>query len=318
MQHDDYFTTLEYEFKGLEYQKRFLQELKDHAQDLQKDENIDAKDLSQSLNQRFGSPKQVKTNFTTIMKPFRWLFFILEGLVFGLLTSPLMSFLALFSIGVGDLLKPTHFYFAIVRLLILSVIYYLFSYFVSRRYFRHHNFPRSNYYLWLGLVFGLGILIFFALLYNLFSITGGDIPSFSTQNAVISFIFFVVFQLIFIRLTYKPARRGKLFSIKKPNMAKLKLVTRSFLLVYFLAFVLFRTLSSYPFFEFMDVRGAWMIFFPFIIIEMFMGVGWGAVARLVSFGNTNYILFVYLPAAILAFVCLRSFFLAMKNKNGFL
>lgn len=71
MSQKHYFQQLRQVFKNDPYQDRFLQELQDHAQDLESELPSSKKLTLKDMKKQFGDPKQVKETFTQITRP--WL-----------------------------------------------------------------------------------------------------------------------------------------------------------------------------------------------------------------------------------------------------
>ena len=75
MNQESYFAQLRQEFQNDPYRERFLQELEDHAEDLQGDIVPSNKSLTTDfMKKHFGEPKQVKKDFMAITRPWqKWL-----------------------------------------------------------------------------------------------------------------------------------------------------------------------------------------------------------------------------------------------------
>lgn len=80
MSQKDFFKQLKDEFPEHPYRDRYLEELQNHVEDMKEEK------LKEGMwNKRMGEVKKIKENFIKIMNPFGALFFILEGILVGIL-----------------------------------------------------------------------------------------------------------------------------------------------------------------------------------------------------------------------------------------
>lgn len=81
-----YLKDLEKELEDLPLRDRFLQEISDHLEDSDED-NIHPLTY-QTMYQKIGTPKEIKNNYYSILKPLRIFYFGAEGLFYGFLLLP--------------------------------------------------------------------------------------------------------------------------------------------------------------------------------------------------------------------------------------
>lgn len=85
MDKKNYFRQLRQVFKNDPYQDRFLQELQDHAQDLESELPNSKKLTLSDMRDKFGEPKEVRKTFTQITRPWQKGLEIVEALGYGFL-----------------------------------------------------------------------------------------------------------------------------------------------------------------------------------------------------------------------------------------
>ena len=87
MNQDQFFETLAASLDRHPYKERYLEELRDHVDDLKVDNKLETL-TSEQIDEHMGDPEGIKGHFLKIMHPFRGVQFVLEGLFFGLLSIP--------------------------------------------------------------------------------------------------------------------------------------------------------------------------------------------------------------------------------------
>ena len=96
----EYFACLERELEDLPMKDRLLQELTDHVEDMEEDSARNGRTslTLEKMKQKIGDSKYIKTTCYSILNPLRALYFISEGLFYGLLLFP-FGMASMFSFG---------------------------------------------------------------------------------------------------------------------------------------------------------------------------------------------------------------------------
>lgn len=164
MNQKDFFRQLKDELKGNPYRDRFLEELQDHAEDLEealKVRNEFAR--SEMMKKYFGDPEDIKNIFLKIMHPFGKLLFNLEGFSYGIIILP-FNLKAYLNITDFRNINP----FSIFQLFLLCVTLFLLYFSFFERYMHLSSTSKKGLLNWvlliilpsfLWLISGMSILI---------------------------------------------------------------------------------------------------------------------------------------------------------------
>ena len=128
MTHNDFFKQLRDELHGHPLRDRFLEELKDHTEDLEDVEKPKNEFARSEMRKKYlGEPRQIKENFMKIMHPLGKLLFVLEAFCYGLLIFPI-SFVFFINVSdsgsIADILSSI--FRSTVYLITLFIIYTLY------------------------------------------------------------------------------------------------------------------------------------------------------------------------------------------------
>lgn len=310
-----YFQQLRQSFKNDPYQDRFVQELQDHAQDLEAELPTSKKLNLSDMKKEFGDPKTVRETFNAILRPWEKLFFVFEGLFYGILMLPFSLMGVQFFHGM--VLDGGYFN---INIIILAIIWFFVYLLAFRRYLRFQVNFRFALLAWIALVFGPTLL--YALSYfidagnlslSLYSETAMDYLNPKRLTLVLTSFLSTHIGLSFLAWSLqKPKRNHRKSHSEAPWMTRLK----TFLFVYFVLFLMTRTLSTYlANFEF--ISSYWQIlnvpFSPLIFIEFILNFIFSA-----TFGNqgqASVFFGFYVPAMILGFLTLQSIVYLIYQKT---
>lgn len=307
---NSYFSQLRQEFKNDPYRDRFLSELEDHADDLAEHENLTEKNLTPHfMKTHFGDPKQVKKIFNAVVRPWENLFFILEGLFYGIM-------MLFFSLMGTDLIQGfvSNEFFLNPFVFILFVAWFFIYLLAFRRYLIFQKTSKSSLLLWIFLVAGPTFIHGLLYLADGASLNLSIYPELSYLNPQkvmwIAGLFFAghgALGLLSWMLQNAEEKKGQ---FRPP--AKFTQQFRSFLFIYILAFILFRTLGSYfgfPFFN--GSNWAWLmtLFSPLIFVEYLFFFFFSATFR------ESLFLSLYMPAMLMGFLAVVSLLALFRQKT---
>lgn len=302
---------------------RFLEELKDHVQDMRV-ENLNGEELEK----RMGEPKFIKKIFLQIMTPFGKTIFIFKGLLFGVLIAitafinfpAFAEFIFSFFGQIGNHLTETLFKPQLWINLLLLILLYFWA-------FKSHEDVgmKYNYGWWVFLIilpsllylgfFGIDILnTNINFVFSPFYTYASRIPLatallfFSFLNGIIAGLFFFL-----NKRKFKNIKEDK---IKLDFQVQLK-KWHHILFGYTLSFIIFRLIGTYVASD-LFYQALTLIYFPFIILEKGLSIGWEWVFVRNSASEDTVISFakaIVLPGSLFIFIGLYSFFSLMVKRK---
>lgn len=319
MASNNFFKQLKAELHDHPYRDRYLEELQNHVEDLEKDTSESNKKLTDKImKKRMGDAKTVKENFLNIMNPFDKLFFILEGLFYGLLFVPITFFIF------SQLRSDLHFAgywgaFGSFESLLATIAFNLLVLFVLYvlAYQRFEalepmvNFKKRT---WNLLLLGPGLVALATSFY--FEITN----EFAfTMHPVTAFLILLTYGLLHLITIYLASNLYRLKLKEKNKLIDwLKYGIKILAFTYFVLCVLYRTIGSHIAVmkpgNFPDSIAFLQIFAPLQMIEINFGRAWAGLMNS-SLLDVNPFITLYLPAILILFVTAQSVWMIVRQKK---
>ena len=311
MHQKDFFKQLRDELHGHPLRDRFLEELKDHAEDL-KGEKLD----EENWDKRMSDPRSIKQTFMNIMNPLGKLFFVLEALLYGALSIPFTLFFyfnARNNYGWNDYLFFDQIGFWIISGFISFIFVYLLA---SIRFLELSKTTNLGQKKWISLVYLPGLITI--LLNCFFEINNRFGVDLSLANVIsILMIYFAITGFSFL-LAIKLSKLNIKHTYLKSVLSYIKMLAG----IYFLGCILFRTIITYTPYgieavRFPDSLYYIQIFSPLAYwIEVNAGWIWTGLMN-AALSDVSLFMAFYVPIFILLFIGGQSLWFVIKNKKWF-
>ena len=310
-----YFNQLRQAFKNDPYQNRFLQELQHHAEDLESELPKSKKLTPDAMKKYFGEPKEVKKTFNAIVRPWEKIFFVLEGLFYGVM-------ILFFSLIGTDIFQGLAVYGFSVDpgVLILVIIWFFLYLFAFGRYFKFHVNFQFVLLSWVALIFGPTLIHAVLFFIDISSLGLSIYPESSIDYMSVSILFPAMggFFGVHAILGFLACKLQKPDKKKGQSREPVKWVKqfRVFLFIYISAFIVYRTVGTY--FGSPNFHGSvwqWfnLPFSPLIFIEFILGFLFSATFG--TQGQPSLFFSLYFPAMLLGFLTLQSVIALIHKKT---
>jgi len=318
MKQKDFFKQLKTELHNHPYRDRYLEELKAHAEDLEKDKSQSSQKLTDNfMKKRMGEPKAVKEIFLKIMNPFEKLFFVLEGLFYGGVFLPIAIILC---ISIRNILfledSSSLGYFLILSILALTTLFIIYR-LAFHRFFELSENSLKKRVLWLALIFIPGLFIFCFL-----SFKQQNYLASQTSNTVLLISVFLGLNLLSGYLAWKYSGKSK--KIKAPTGKGNQLTLKRFVLGYFFLSIIVRTILinsislsgtiNNPFLE--SIAPSLVVMLLIIPLEFIPAFFWSALVGS-QYDQTSLLLTFYLHIGLILFLGLQSLYVVIQQRNWF-
>lgn len=318
MSQKNFFQQLKDELHGHPFRDRFLEELEDHAEDLKADEELKENSITSEMMKKYlGETKEVKNIFLNIMNPFRKIFFILEGLFFGMFLLPFTIILHIYLrfITFPESGFPMG-YAGLVFLggLSLLFIYYKISF---KRFFELEINLKPQPFKWYSLIIVPNLIAF-----SILVIKQPNHLLEQGSGLILLILSYLGLNLIssFLAWSHEKKQRSKRIS---KDLSKVFQYIKLGLLIYFFVSIVVRTALfntsvkgdiSSPIYE--SFYNLFSIFSLIIPIEFFTFSWWG-MALSSGTNEINIFTVFYLPIFILLFIGIQSLWVVIKQKKWF-